>query len=215
LLSHGYPFYPDKSVLIRLLGRVIGQDSAISAAGYAFRFPFLMIVASLLCGLSDDVFVWRVLAPLVFVGMWIWMALLFAMRFVFGPVHTNLEVPIIKPGRWRGRLIVGRQTSLRFFITLYAGSFTILVLGYAAIYRIVAGNAMPRASMSGLDPSVPRFLEALYFSVTTLLTIGYGDITVRGIGGRLISISHMTAAFVMLVLLLSAFSASQSLRDSE
>lgn len=42
-----------------------------------------------------------------------------------------------------------------------------------------------------INPEVGNFLDALYFTVTTLTTTGFGDVTLRGEHGRLISILIM------------------------
>jgi voltage-gated potassium channel len=55
------------------------------------------------------------------------------------------------------------------------------------------------------NPEVTNFADALYFTVTTLTTTGFGDITLVGTGGRLISIVIMifgVSLFVRLIQLL-------------
>ncbi|MBX9458356.1 MAG: potassium channel family protein [Rhizobium sp.] len=42
-----------------------------------------------------------------------------------------------------------------------------------------------------INPEVENFLDAMYFTVTTLTTTGFGDITLKGEHGRLISILIM------------------------
>ncbi len=46
-------------------------------------------------------------------------------------------------------------------------------------------------SQVGINPSVTNFLDAMYFTVTTLTTTGFGDITLQGPYGRLLSILIM------------------------
>ena len=43
----------------------------------------------------------------------------------------------------------------------------------------------------GINPGVNNFLDAMYFTVTTLTTTGFGDITLKGEHGRLLSIVIM------------------------
>ena len=46
-------------------------------------------------------------------------------------------------------------------------------------------------SQVSINPQVANFLDALYFTVTTLTTTGFGDITLKGEFGRLLSIIIM------------------------
>jgi voltage-gated potassium channel len=46
-------------------------------------------------------------------------------------------------------------------------------------------------SQVGINPQVRNFLDAMYFTVTTLTTTGFGDITLKGEIGRLLSILIM------------------------
>lgn len=210
LLGHGYPLYPERSIFIALVGRAVGAERAIRLSAHFFRYPTLMILSALVAGLWYDAITWRVLAPVLFAGIWIWIGQMLSMRFVFGPVHTILEVPCMAPTRWQSHLGIGAHTPLRFFITMYAASYVVLVLGYAAIYCGIAAGGLAFSAMRNMDPSVPAFLESTYFSAATLLTVGYGDVTVAGPLGRIIALSHMSAGFILLVLLLTAFSGSQS-----
>jgi voltage-gated potassium channel len=43
----------------------------------------------------------------------------------------------------------------------------------------------------GVNPNVRHFLDAMYFTITTLTTTGFGDITLQGQTGRLLSILIM------------------------
>ena len=52
------------------------------------------------------------------------------------------------------------------------------------------------------NPDITSYVDALYFTVTTLTTTGFGDITLKGSGGRLFSVAIMVigvALFVRLV----------------
>ncbi|MDN3623847.1 potassium channel family protein [Methylobacterium isbiliense] len=41
------------------------------------------------------------------------------------------------------------------------------------------------------NPNIGNYVDALYFTVTSLTTTGYGDVTLQGTGGRLISVVVM------------------------
>jgi len=52
------------------------------------------------------------------------------------------------------------------------------------------------------NPDITSYVDALYFTITTLTTTGFGDITLQGSSGRLLSISIMVigvALFIRLV----------------
>ena len=46
-------------------------------------------------------------------------------------------------------------------------------------------------TQKGNNPDVNHFLDALYFTVTTLTTTGFGDVTLQGTSGRVLSIIIM------------------------
>lgn len=52
------------------------------------------------------------------------------------------------------------------------------------------------------NPAITNYADALYFTVTTLTTTGFGDITLTGTGGRLLSVAIMifgVSLFIRLV----------------
>ncbi len=47
------------------------------------------------------------------------------------------------------------------------------------------------ATQAGINPEIGNYADALYFTVTTLTTTGFGDITLTGPWGRLLSVGVM------------------------
>ncbi|THD72843.1 ion transporter [Thalassobius vesicularis] len=47
------------------------------------------------------------------------------------------------------------------------------------------------ALQHGLNPQINNYADALYFTVTTLTTTGFGDITLTGTSGRMLSVAVM------------------------
>ncbi len=47
------------------------------------------------------------------------------------------------------------------------------------------------ATQFGRNPEIGNYADALYFTVTTLTTTGFGDVTLTGTGGRLLSVAVM------------------------
>ena len=54
------------------------------------------------------------------------------------------------------------------------------------------------------NPSISHYVDALYFTVTTLTTTGYGDITLPGTTGRLLSVVIMLAGVTLFLRLAQA-----------
>ncbi len=55
------------------------------------------------------------------------------------------------------------------------------------------------------NPNVTNFLDAMYFTITTLTTTGFGDITLQGQSGRLLSIVVMIFGVTLFLKLLKTF----------
>lgn len=49
------------------------------------------------------------------------------------------------------------------------------------------------------NPGIGDYADALYFTVTSLTTTGYGDITLPGVGGRLLSVIIMVAGVTLFI----------------
>lgn len=62
--------------------------------------------------------------------------------------------------------------------------------------------ALVYATQVGVNPGVHTYLDALYFTVTTLTTTGYGDILMDGAAGRLLSIIIMGLGLTLFLQLL-------------
>ena len=65
--------------------------------------------------------------------------------------------------------------------TLFALVGVLVTLGYGVIGSYVLG--------SGFSPRITNFIDAVYFTVITMATVGYGDITPRTPDARLFTIS--------------------------
>jgi len=52
-------------------------------------------------------------------------------------------------------------------------------------------------SQASINPNINTYIDALYFAVATLTTTGYGDVTVVGQGGKLISVVSMIVGILL------------------
>jgi voltage-gated potassium channel len=59
-------------------------------------------------------------------------------------------------------------------------------------------------TQNDINPQINTYLDALYFTVTTLTTTGFGDITLQGRGGRLLAILIMIIGVSLFLRLLQA-----------
>lgn len=58
------------------------------------------------------------------------------------------------------------------------------------------------ATQTGTNPEIRNYADALYFTVTTLTTTGFGDITLTGPGGRMLSVAVMIFGVTLFLRLL-------------
>ena len=65
--------------------------------------------------------------------------------------------------------------------TLFALVGVLFTLGYGVLGSYVLG--------SGFDPKITNFIDAVYFTIITMATVGYGDITPRTADARLFTVS--------------------------
>jgi voltage-gated potassium channel len=65
-------------------------------------------------------------------------------------------------------------------------------------------TALVFALQFGRNPSIHNYIDALYFTVGTLTTTGYGDVTLTGSAGRLLSVFIMVVGVALFVRLAQA-----------
>jgi len=60
------------------------------------------------------------------------------------------------------------------------------------------------ATQHGTNPQITNYADALYFTVTTLTTTGFGDITLEGTAGRLLAVVVMIVGITLFLRLATA-----------
>ncbi len=81
-------------------------------------------------------------------------------------------------------LILSRRSFTRISLTtatLFAVMGVLVTVGYGTIGSYVLGN--------GFEPKITNFVDAVYFTIITMSTVGYGDITPRTADARLFTVS--------------------------
>jgi voltage-gated potassium channel len=63
--------------------------------------------------------------------------------------------------------------------------------GLNLLIFIFAMTSLVYQTQSGVNDKITNYVDALYFTVTTLSTTGFGDITLVGTGGKLLSVAIM------------------------
>ena len=79
---------------------------------------------------------------------------------------------------------------------LVAVSIVLVIIGYALIYF----PGMPEKFNFGSEGPGPRFVEAIYFSGTTLTTVGFGDISPRATEMKIVAIIEAVSGFGLISL---------------
>ena len=105
-------------------------------------------------------------------------------------------------------LKVSRRQSVREFTTLFAWLLGLNIFGYAGIYAGLDALLSPDGAFNGLSQDWTRPLDLLYFSVVTLATVGYGDISPHP-GATLVRLavaSQILSGVSLTVFLLTSFS---------
>jgi voltage-gated potassium channel len=80
---------------------------------------------------------------------------------------------------------------LRDDIPLFRQNETTLRAALNLLIFIFAMTSLVYQTQSGVNDKITNYVDALYFTVTTLSTTGFGDITLVGNGGKLLSVAIM------------------------
>jgi hypothetical protein len=73
-------------------------------------------------------------------------------------------------------------------------TMTLLVVSFSAVYYMLAADS--EGQMDGIETKI----DALYFTVTVLATVGFGDITATGQGARLLVTFQMGINLVLVAI---------------
>jgi hypothetical protein len=97
------------------------------------------------------------------------------------------------------------------FLTLYA----LLVIAFACFYRIADGLSRLPLFHGQAGPAWLSFQDALYFSLVTQATVGYGDLTPHDDGIRLLTGVQVLAGQILLLFGFAEIMRSRRVRMTE
>jgi hypothetical protein len=102
---------------------------------------------------------------------------------------------------------VSAKQRLRAFLYLFLGLCSTVVFGFATLYYLYFVQH-GHDGFNGLPPNTPwAFFHLLYFSVVTIATVGYGDISpAQHLIPRFLVASEIIAGFLILVVLVTSVS---------
>ena len=104
---------------------------------------------------------------------------------------TDMALIMEELGERVGRVAV----PLFAFLTMYG----VLVVLFASLYRIADGLSVTALFANPRGPATLTFQDALYFSVVTQATVGYGDLTPQDDGVRLLASAQVILGQVLLL----------------
>jgi voltage-gated potassium channel len=72
-----------------------------------------------------------------------------------------------------------------------------------AVFVLIVASIV-YVTQHAMNPGIGDFVDALYFTVATLTTTGFGDVTLEGVGGRFLSIAIMIVGISLFLRLAQA-----------
>ena len=175
-----------------------------------FRHPTLVLLLSILTFSLDDTNYLILSSMFLLVSIWIEPLNRLLHRYMLGTIDNYLVAFSLRVIDDKLIFPVSPRLFLRRFILLFMALFFVTVVGYAAIYSVLASGVLDGNGLTNLECQYknPLWVQCMYFSVATLCTVGFGDITATGPIAQFVVMTEMLLGFVLLVMLLSAFSVS-------
>ena len=93
---------------------------------------------------------------------------------------------------------------LRKDVLFFCRNEDVIVRATNLLVFIFVVTSIVFVSQNDINPKIATYLDALYFTVTTLTTTGFGDITLEGPVGRLLAVGIMVVGVSLFLRLLQA-----------
>ena len=93
---------------------------------------------------------------------------------------------------------------LRRDFNFFCRNEDVIIRALNLIVFIFVVTSVVFVSQNDINPKIATYLDALYFTITTLTTTGFGDIVLEGPGGRMIAILVMVIGVSLFLRLLQA-----------
>ncbi len=160
------------------IGAVIGLDlvARFFVAKHKRNFVFRFV------NIADFIVVITMFAPLL-VSNFAFLRVLRAVRAIRAFTFVK-RIGVVTPFFQRHEGVIDKVTNLVVFVFIMA----------ALVY----------ATQVGINDEIHSYIDALYFTVTSLTTTGYGDILMQGRWGRLLAIFIMVLGLTLFLQLLRA-----------
>ncbi len=91
---------------------------------------------------------------------------------------------------------------LRQDVSFFRRNEEVVLAGINLAVFLFVMTGLIYATQASRNPDIGNYADALYFTVTTLTTTGFGDITLEGAGGRLLSVAVMIFGVTLFLRLL-------------
>jgi len=86
---------------------------------------------------------------------------------------------------------------LRSMSTMFSQNEEAILAGANLLVFIFVMTGVVYATQHWANPQISNYADALYFTITSLTTTGFGDITLRGTSGRMLSVVIMLAGVTL------------------
>lgn len=93
---------------------------------------------------------------------------------------------------------------LRTDAPFFARNEDVILRGINLLVFIFVVTSIVFVTQNDMNPQITNYVDALYFTITTLTTTGFGDITLQGQGGRLLAVLIMVIGVGLFLRLLQA-----------
>jgi hypothetical protein len=183
-----------------------------------FWLPTIIFLQTTILALSPSPLVLKCGLFQMFVLLWSEVLDLITSRISTGHFHEYWApvTDITRFGTSEPKLELHRR-AVKGLLKVLVGFFLLSVIGYAGIYSAL-NTLIPGAVRDNVRfPLLPTFWGLLYFSITTMMTVGIGDLFPTTREARFFVASEVLLGFSLLVLLVTllSFSVDEETRNSK